>query len=41
MTCIALGMILSVSRALEEKDTTASPTAVDHNNPLSVLSETL
>ena len=41
MTCIALGMILSVSRAMEEKDTTASLTEVDHNNPLSVLSETL
>jgi cell division protein FtsW len=39
MTCIALGMILSVSRSLDS--TPASPIEMDENNPLAVLSETV
>lgn len=39
MTCIALGMILSVSRSLDL--TPASPIEMDENNPLAVLSETV
>lgn len=39
MTCIALGMILSVSRSLDS--TPASPIEMDKNNPLAVLSETV
>jgi len=39
MTCIALGMILSVSRSLDS--TPASPIEMDENNPLAILSETV
>lgn len=39
MTCIALGMILSVSRAMGS--TQSQTIEVDENNPLSVLSETV
>lgn len=36
MTCFAIGMILSVSSSKDE-----SPTAVEHDNPLNVLHETI